>query len=507
MDEQDEQTGTERATVRNDQTTPPGAGGWPHVQWAQDSATAPDESTLAPPAPDGLVQPDGYIYDSEGYAHPVYGGFVYDNEGNAYPIESLVPVDGTEAADDGAPVAAGADEDSFTYDRFAAVNPSQQWAYGEDGGPGSRAVSRQGFTARRRRRSAIALVISLALVLGAGWFVYNHVLPSFQPDTTVEVATDDFPGPGTGSVEIVIEPGDAGSVIGKTLEDAGVVATAAAFSRAYAANPEAVGIQHGTYTMLLEMNAAKAVEHLLDRANKIELRVTIPEGYTVEQILRVASAKTQISLEEFEAAADTPRKRGVPKGNKNQLDGWLFPATYTVEPGDTAADIIDAMVAQTRTELARLEVPEGDWEDVLNKASLVEREVNRDEDRGKAARAIENRLEKGMTLGIDATLAYGLDKSGLELTVSDLQSDHPYNTRKHTGLPPTPIGSPGIASIRAVIDPPEGNWEYWVTINLLSGETVFAETHAQHLENVALLDAWIEENGMPDSSRPDDAEE
>ena len=478
--------------ARDDETRSTG-GGWPQVQWADGTDASTDASSPEASTPDGLVQPDGYIYDAEGYAHPVYGGFVYDTDGNAYPIETLVPQPALPP--DTVP------------DPAQHAEPRPDWGFGGEG-DGGRVASRQEVKARRRRRSTIALAVSFALVLGAGWFVYNHVLPMFETQTPeVEVAADDFPGPGSGSVEIVVEPGDVGAAIGKTLEDAGVVASAAAFTRAYAANPESTGIQHGTYSMLLEMNAADAVERLLDRANRVELRVTIPEGYTVEQILRVASARTQIPLEDFEAAAEEPRDRGVPRGNTRQLEGWLFPATYTVEPGDTAEDILDAMVAKTISELERLEVPEDDWEDVLNKASLVEREVNRDADRGMAARAIENRLEKGMTLGIDATLAYGLGKSGLELTTADLQSDHPYNTRTQPGLPPTPIGSPGLASIEAVIDPPEGPWEYWVTINLLSGETVFAETYAEHLENVALLEAWIQENGMPDSARPDDAEE
>lgn len=493
--------------MRNDQTGATGSGGWPQVQWAGEAAPTPDEPQGAQPeATEGLVQPDGYVYDAYGYAHPVYGGFVYDDQGNAYPIESLVtgsPATGESPVVDASAASAAAAADQFTFDRYATVDPSAQWAFGDDeGGGGSRSGSRQELKVRRRRRSGIALAISLVLVLGVGYYVYNNVLPMFQPDpsATTEVAADDFPGPGTGSVEIVVNAGDAGATIGRTLEEAGVVATASAFTRAYAANPEAVGIQHGTYAMQLEMNAADAVNWLLDRDNKIELRVTIPEGHTVAQIFKVASSKTQIPVEDFEAAAEDPHGLGVPDDATAQLEGWLFPATYTVEPGDDAEAILKTMVSQTRTQLARLEVPEEDWEEVLNKASLVEREVNRQDDRGKAARAIENRLEDGMTLGIDATLAYGLGKSGLELTSADLQSDHPFNTRVHTGLPPTPIGSPGLAAIQAVIDPEPGPWLYWVTVDLLSGETLFAVTYSEHQENVAKLQAWIAENGMPESS-------
>src|SRR5690606_27991949 len=139
-----------------------------------------------------------------------------------------------------------------------------------------------------------------------------------------------------------------------------------------------------------------------------------------------------------------PQDFGVPKG-VDRLEGWLFPATYTFEPDITAKKAIQTMVDQTIKELDKLKVPKADREDVLIKASLVEREAGREEDRPKMASVIENRLEHDWTLGIDASVAYGLDKSGLDLTKSELNSkDNPYNTRVLLGLPPTPISSPGL---------------------------------------------------------------
>lgn len=463
--------------MRDDQSGHPGVGGWPQVQ--------PGEPSVAPDAEQPLVEPDGYVYDAYGYAHPVYGGYVYDEQGNAYPVESLV----TQTTGEMPPVAASP-SDPYTYDRFAPVDPTR-WGFHEVEGA-AEVASRSELRGRRRRRTGITLAVCLALFLGVGWYVYTEVLPSFR-DSGVTLAADDYPGPGTGSVEVVINQGDAGQTIARTLLEAGVVKSTEAFVRAYAANPDATSIQHGTYKLLKEMKAADAVEWLLDRNNRIELRVTIPEGFTVAQILKVASSKTQIPLEDFEKAAENPRDLGVPKGVKH-LEGWLFPATYTVEPGDTAEDVLSAMVAKTRRELEKLDVPEDEWETVLIKASLVEREMKHDEDRGKAARAIENRLAADMRLEIDATVAYGLGKSGLELTSEDLRSDNPYNTRRFKGLPPSPIGSPGLASIKAVLDPPEGPWLFWVTVNLDTGETLFAETYEEHLKNEELLRQWLAEN-------------
>ena len=475
--------------MRDDDVTTPR---WPQVQWdpvgedspgvapAQPQHDARHEASVAAPS-----EPEGFVYDAEGNAYPVFAGHVYDAEGNAHPLASL------EGVVHPGPAPAAYPEVHF--DRFAEVDPGVQWGFGEEEGPATRSARRERRSGGRGR-SAAALLVSLALVGVGAFAVWKLVGPIFDNAPAVTAGPQDFPGPGSGAVEVVVSPGDTGAAIGRTLAEAGVVASVEAFTRAYAANPDAVSIQHGTYTMLLEMNAAEAVERLLDRANRVELRVTIPEGYTVAQILKTAASRSQIPLADLEAAAEDPYALGVPEEAQAQLEGWLFAATYTVEPGDTAVDLLSAMVGETRRVLERLEVPVEDWEEVLNKASLVEREIKRDEDRAKAARVIENRLAKGMTLGIDATIAYGLGKSGLELTVSDLESDHPYNTRKHTGLPPTPIGSPRVESIEAVLAPAEGDWEYWVTIDLHTGETVFSETYAEHLEHKKLFEQWLAEN-------------
>ena len=153
------------------------------------------------------------------------------------------------------------------------------------------------------------------------------------------------------------------------------------------------------------------------------------------------------------------------------------------------------MTAQTVAVLTQKGVPQDQWATVLNKASLVEREARLPEDRPKVARAIENRLAKEMPLDIDSSVAYGLGKPGTGLTTADTQdANNPYNTYKHLGLPPTPIASPGAASIDAVLAPAEGDWLFWVTVNLDTGETLFATTYDEHLANVELLRAWQAEN-------------
>lgn len=345
----------------------------------------------------------------------------------------------------------------------------------------------------RRRRTLLVLVLAVALVAGAV-FVMSSVFGGLFSSDGTEAGVDDFPGPGSGDVQVTVAAGDTGGAIGATLADAGVVATAGAFTSAYAANPAATGIQPGTYDLLLEMKASDAVNALLDPANRASSRVTIPEGYTANQIYQRLYEVTTIPVEDLEAAAADPAAIGLPAEAGGTVEGWLFPATYEVEPGATATSVLAQMVARTTAVLTEKGVPQDQWETVLTKASIVEREGKLDEDRAKIARAIENRLDIEMPLQIDAIVAYGLGISGTELTTADTSGAsapyNAYNSYKIPGLPPTPIASPGEVSIDAVLSPADGPWLFWVTVNLDTGETKFAETFAEHQTYVDELRAW-----------------
>src|SRR5690606_35403643 len=160
-------------------------------------------------ATEARVGPAGYVSAAYGYAHRVYGGLLSADEGTSYPLDSPVtnsPATGAQPPVE-QPTVAIPPSDPFPFHRRAAVDPGAQWAFGGDDEGGSRAESRQVSKERKRRRSGIALAISLVLFGGVAYYVYNEVIPSLRPEPTAEaVAADDFPGPGTGSVEIVIEP-------------------------------------------------------------------------------------------------------------------------------------------------------------------------------------------------------------------------------------------------------------------------------------------------------------
>jgi aminodeoxychorismate lyase len=158
------------------------------------------------------------------------------------------------------------------------------------------------------------------------------------------------------------------------------------------------------------------------------------------------------------------------------------------------------MVARTIAQLNELKVPKESYHTVLTKASIVEREVAKDQYYGQVARVIENRLEQvddetQGKLQMDSTVLYGLGRSGGIPTSAELaDANNVYNTYAHQGLPPGPIGSPGEGAIKAVLNPPAGSWLYFVTIDLKTGETLFASTREEQETNTKKLTDYCSKN-------------
>jgi UPF0755 protein len=345
----------------------------------------------------------------------------------------------------------------------------------------------------RRTTLVLGVAISIfALLVIAAVLLVPPMLEAFRG-----TQHEDFPGPGSGSVTVEIVEGQTGGEIGDTLVTAGVVASRGAFVDAFNANPGATSIQVGAYDLKLEMRAVDAVAALLDPANRAELTLTVVEGLRASQVYERIASVTGLPVAEVEAAAADPAAIGLPAEAKGNPEGWLSAATYTIDRDASAAEILALMIDQTEAVLDERTVPADQRQAVLTKASIVEKEVNQPADYGKVARVIENRLKPDSptngTLGMDSTLAYGLDKSGLDLTRAELASDHPYNTRVRPGLPPGPIGSPGRAAIDAVLSPSEGDWIYFVTVNPDTGETRFTASYEEHLVNQEQYRKWVED--------------
>jgi UPF0755 protein len=346
---------------------------------------------------------------------------------------------------------------------------------------------------RRRRRSgkrALVLLVAL-LVVGGGVLGASTVL---RPWINQLTASNDYSGQGTGSVEVVINPGDSGRAIGRSLEKADVVKSADAFVEAAAAEPKAASIQPGTYTLRSQMSAAAALALLLDPSSRTAERVLVREGLTAAETAAVLAKASNRPLAEYTQALKDADALGLPASAKGRAEGWLFPDTYEFDTNATPAQQLAAMVTQMRKVLDDLGVSDAKAQRVLTEASIVQAEGSRPEDFGKIARVIENRLRAGVLLQMDSTVHYVVGKDKITTTKQQRETKSPYNTYAVAGLPPGPIGSPGKAAIEAALSPTPGDWMYFVAVDPTTGETKFAVTSAEHDRNVAEFRQWCRDN-------------
>ena len=356
------------------------------------------------------------------------------------------------------------------------------------------AQERRAVRKRRHRRSIrtfVVLLLTLTLCAGGIYLAYTQLRGSSSSST----AADDFPGPGNGQVVVTIYDGESGQQIGQRLVDAGVVKSLSAFIRAFEANKAAVGIRPGSYTLKKEMSASGAIAALLDDANRMDNTVTVTPGQTKDQVAEQIALVTDIPLDQVKTAMADATTIGLPAEANGNVEGWLAPGSYELAEGETAESLITQMVAATKKQLDDLGVSVADREKVLTKASILEREVRNPEYLPMVSRVIGNRLAdtNGETRGLlqmDSTVLYGVGKTGGIPTAEDLAADNPYNTYRNPGLPPSPISQPSSEAINAAIHPAEGNWLYFVTVDLDSGETLFAATHDEQTQNTKRLEEY-----------------
>ena len=351
---------------------------------------------------------------------------------------------------------------------------------------------------KRRRHWLTSLVIVITLV-AVGVLGYKAI--GIMRDASAQAThAEDYKGEGEGEVTVTIPEGASGADIGDILQSKGVVASGKAFTNAAKNNPKGNTIQPGTYKLKKKMSASSALQALLDPESKGDHTLTIPAGVS-KQIVKDRLKKVgSFTDEQIEAAYADSAAIGLPAEAGGNVEGWLAPGTYDVTENATPKDLVKKMVSQTVTELKELKVPKEDYQKVLTKASIVEREVNSERYYGQAARVIENRLSQtdGETHGLlqmDSTVQYGLGRYGGIPTEAETQdANNPYNTYVHKGLPPGPIGSPGEAAIKAVLNPPAGSWLYFVTVDLKTGETLFASTNEEQKTNTKKLSDYCNKN-------------
>ncbi|MEJ1198490.1 MULTISPECIES: endolytic transglycosylase MltG [unclassified Streptomyces] len=216
--------------------------------------------------------------------------------------------------------------------------------------------------------------------------------------------------------------------------------------------------------------------------------LVIPEGWRATQVYE--------AVDKTLALPPGTTKKSLAKANlklpndaEGNPEGYLFPATYPLGENPTPEKLLTAMVDTANKKFTGAPIAAGAQRNALNVyqavtiASIVQAEAADEEDMGKVARVVFNRLERGMPLQMDSTINYALGRSTLETTTKDTKIDSPYNSYQRMGLPPTPIDNPGDEAMSAAINPTPGDWLYFVTVK--PGDTRFTADYAEHQRNVA----------------------
>ena len=349
---------------------------------------------------------------------------------------------------------------------------------------------------KKKRRLGWLWALLVLLVVGAGgafaaWTMFE---PQIREVLGWELPTD-YEGTGNGTeVQVVVKSGDFGLDIAKTLSAAGVTMTTDAFYQLLLPMEPQPNFLPGTYTLQKEMSAQSALDALLNPENRVVSHVLIKEGAKLTSTLQALADGTGVDIAEFETAAADLASFGIPV-EAPSLEGYLFPATYTFDPGLSAHDILAQMVARCFQSLDAQGVAVEDRHRVLTMAALIQKEGGSTEDFYKVSRVFTNRIDIGMLLQSDATVSYGSGGTSISTTAAErADASNLYNTYVHPGLPIGPIGAPGDAAIDAALHPVDGPWLYFVLINGETGETTFSETLAQHNAAVKVWQAWLRDH-------------
>jgi UPF0755 protein len=313
----------------------------------------------------------------------------------------------------------------------------------------------------------IRLVAAIIGILALGVFFVNRSGPSVAPDfpTNNSISQES-------EVVIDIPAGSSGSAIAKILFDNEVIKSSEAFFRVAVGDKRSEKIAPGKHRISQNISAKQALDQLLD-ANRIPNLIRIFEGGWKSELVSSLIAYGFSASEASKALSSVK----LPKGFKDP-EGLLFPAQYTFAQGTTATVAVQSIVDRFLIEPVAQKILRGNQEfsglELLVIASIIQAEGDQ-KDFTKVSRVIRNRLDIGMPLQMDSTVHYVKKIRGqIFLSTQSTLISSPYNTYKKYGLPPGPIGSPGVAAMNAALAPASGDWLYFITV--APGDTRFTRS-------------------------------
>ncbi|MFA9271656.1 MAG: endolytic transglycosylase MltG, partial [Baekduiaceae bacterium] len=350
-----------------------------------------------------------------------------------------------------------------------------------------------GVRRARRWRRPVAIGFLLLVLVGVLWLLNALIQP--------------FGGEGEGRVTVRIPEGSSARDIGDQLDEAGVIDSGAIFALRAMVAGKRDDLRSGRHVLAEGMSYSAAITALTTvpkaQPAPTTVKIAIPEGLSRREIAaRVQKTEIEgsyLAATERAPAGFSPRKYGAPRRPRS-LEGFLFPATYELRPSQTVRSLVRQQLDTFEQNIATVSMRRARARnlttyDVLIIASMVEREAQLAKERRTISAVIHNRLREGMPLGIDATTRYATNNCTRPLRQSELNADSAYNTRRNTGLPPTPIGNPGLASIKAAANPSASKALYYVVKPGTCGEHAFSSTEAQFQRDVQRYNEAREQAG------------
>lgn len=323
---------------------------------------------------------------------------------------------------------------------------------------------------QEEQRGSRGLQILIMLILGGIVVVAGANWLSGLARTVVDPTATTAPRPATAAgvpVEVVIPPGSSARSIGSILADAGVVDSGREFELAARRDGVAESLAAGRYELQTGLGVDAALASILAGPEFETFDLLVREGLRIEEVLATIAEQTPYDAAVLEADLTSGRVTSelMPAGRGSEVTDWeglLFPALYDFDLDASSATILQRLASEMVQRISGLQLDGYTPYEAVVMASIIEAETRVDADRPLVASVINNRLDQGIALQIDATILYAMGERGIGLTLNDLEIDSPYNTYRNPGLPPTPIGVPGQASLDAVANPAETDFLYYV---------------------------------------------